>query len=77
MATALPVGQWPMAARMLCKYAGLRQREVATRLGLTTGAAVCLQLKRLQIALDHDTDLKKQVVALELLLQKRSLVLRN
>ena len=61
----------PIAARMLCKYAGLRQREVATRLALTTGAAVCLQLKRLQIALEHDNDLRKQVLALELLLQKR------
>jgi len=43
----------------------LRQREVATRLGLTTGAAVCLQLKRLQSVLDHDRDLRYKVAAME------------
>lgn len=61
----------PIAARMLGKYAGLRQREVASRLGLKTGAAVCLQMKRLQIALDHDGDLRKRLTALERQLEKR------
>lgn len=39
-----------MAAAVLCRYGGLRQREVAGLLGLGTGAAVSHQLKRLERA---------------------------
>jgi hypothetical protein len=38
----------PIAAWLLTKHGGLTQREVASFLGLSTGAAVCLQLKRLK-----------------------------
>ena len=38
----------PVAAWLLTKFGGLTQREIATLLGLKTGAAVCLQLKRLK-----------------------------
>lgn len=38
----------PVAAALLTQVGGLTQREVAAHLGLTTGAAVCLQLKRLR-----------------------------
>ncbi len=37
----------PVAAALLMRAGGLTQRETARHLGLTTGAAVCLQLKRL------------------------------
>ena len=36
-----------VGAAMLCKYGGLSQREAAGVLGVTTGAAVSFQLKRL------------------------------
>ena len=38
----------PVAAALLTQVGGLTQREVAAHLGLTTGAAVSLQLKRLR-----------------------------
>ena len=37
-----------VAAKMLSRYAGLTQREVAARLGLRTGAAVSCQLRKLR-----------------------------
>ena len=40
----------PIAARMLCRYAGLTQRQTAALLDLSTGAAVSLQLKALAAA---------------------------
>jgi len=56
----------PIAAWLLTKLGGLTQREVATLLGLETGAAVCLQLKRLKEnpppSLTEDLDkLEKQI----------------
>lgn len=41
----------PILAAVLCKYGGLSQRQVAPLLGLRTGAAVSLQLKRLESVL--------------------------
>lgn len=38
----------PAAAHMLCKHAGLTQREAGRRLGYGTGSAVSHQLKRLR-----------------------------
>ena len=38
----------PVAAALLTQVGGLTQRAVAGYLGLTTGAAVCLQLKRMR-----------------------------
>lgn len=38
----------PVAAALLTRLGGLTQREAASYLGLSTGAAVCLQLKRLK-----------------------------
>jgi len=56
----------PVAARMLCKYGGLTQREVAKRLGYGTGAAVCMQLKRLQEALsDPGSGVSRKVARIE------------
>jgi len=38
----------PVAAKMLCKFAGLTQREVAGVLNLKCGVAVSCQLRKLQ-----------------------------
>ena len=38
----------PVAAALLTRLGGLSQRAAAEHLGLTTGAAVCLQLRRLK-----------------------------
>ena len=49
----------PLAAHLLCKYAGLTQRQVADTLGLGTGAAVSVQLKHLRRALARDHRLQE------------------
>ena len=43
------INDWikPVAAALMTQVGGLTQREVAGHLGLSTGAAVCMQLKRL------------------------------
>jgi hypothetical protein len=41
----------PVATSLLTKLGGLSQREVANLLGVTTGAAISAQLKRLKEAL--------------------------
>jgi hypothetical protein len=43
-----------VAARLLVRYAGFGQREVAARLDIGSGAAVCNQLKRLPDKLAGD-----------------------
>ena len=54
-----------VASRMLCKYGGLTQREVASMLGLQTGAAVSCQLKRLRTLVDTDPRMQRLVERLE------------
>jgi REP element-mobilizing transposase RayT len=49
----------PVAAYMLCKFAGMTQREVATILNLNGGSAVSLQLKKLNEQLSRDKQLTK------------------
>jgi len=55
----------PLAAKMLGKYGGKTQREVAKLLGLTTGAAVSLQQKRLESMLAEDLGLRGRVTQIE------------
>ena len=55
----------PLAAKMLGKYGGKTQREVAKLIGLTTGAAVSLQQKRLKLMLAQDIGLRDQVAQIE------------
>ena len=49
----------PLAAHLLCKYAGLTQRQVAETLRLGTGAAVSIQLKNFREALGGDHRLQQ------------------
>jgi REP element-mobilizing transposase RayT len=50
-----------VAARILCDWGALTQREVAGVLGLGSGAAVSLQLRRLADALASDPPLRKRL----------------
>jgi len=54
-----------VAARMLCRFAGLTQREAAGVLGMQTGAAVSQQLERLRQRLHADASLRRQLAAIE------------
>ncbi len=58
----------PLAAHLLCKYAGLTQRQVAETLGLGTGAAVSIQLKNLRDTLARDRRLQETLAQAERLL---------
>ena len=62
----------PVAAKMLCKYSGLTQRQVAAMLNVSSGAAVSLQLKKLDKALLRDRQLRKQVARIEKAVRKRN-----
>lgn len=55
----------PVAARMLCKYVGMNQREAADELGYGTGASVSYQLKRLHAVMQEDKKLQKQFARVE------------
>jgi len=55
----------PIAARMLFRFGGYTQREIASRLRLTTGAAVSIQLKRIKELETTDRKLKRELADLE------------
>jgi len=59
-----------VAARMLIKYAGQSQREVADLLKIGSGAAVCNQLKRLPAKLTKDRHLRRMVKQAGIRLEK-------
>jgi hypothetical protein len=59
-----------VAARMLCRYGGLTQREVAPVLGVRTGVAVSCQLRKLAQLLESDKDLEGKVRRIEQKLDK-------
>ena len=60
-------GGWERAllAKALVEQAGLTQREAAELMGLRTGAAVSIQLRRLQEAVPQDAPLRRQVREIE------------
>ncbi|MCK9305423.1 MAG: hypothetical protein M0P27_08515, partial [Bacteroidales bacterium] len=51
----------PVAAKMLCKFAGLTQRQVAGIFHLKSGVAVSCQLRKLQKSAEGDAELKSQL----------------
>jgi len=70
-------GSWirPVVAMMLCKFAGLTQREVAGVLNLKSGVAVSCQLRKLRKAIGCNEELKSkhnEIVKKLKLLQKES-----
>ena len=60
-----------VAGRYLVRYAGQTQREVAKRLGMTTGGAVSAQLARLPALVLKDRQLARRVREIERLLDAR------
>ena len=50
---------------MLCRHAGLTQREAAELLNLATGAAVSAQLKKLPQATGASRKLRTQLATIE------------
>ncbi len=50
-----------VAAKMLTQQGGLTQREVAQVLGLSTGAAVCMQIRKLTEDLSNNSRLRRKV----------------
>ena len=61
-----------VTARMLCRYAGLTQREAATVLGVGTGAAIGQQIKRLDVRMRAAPALRRQVTAIESEIKRRT-----
>lgn len=59
-----------IAARMLCTYSGLSQREIGARLKWGTGAAVSMQMKKLRTAMARNRTLQNQVEGIEKRLRK-------
>jgi REP element-mobilizing transposase RayT/predicted transcriptional regulator len=62
-----------VASKLLIRYAGLTQRDVADLLGIGSGAAVCNQLRRLPDKLAASRRLRKQVKESEVRLDKHKL----
>ena len=54
-----------VAARMLCTYGAQTQRQVATHLGLSTGAAISIQRRNLPGLVARDQHLKRTVQTIE------------
>ena len=61
-----------LAARWLCRYSGLTQRKAAKTLGLTTGAAVSVQLRVLFRQLATDDTLRERIHVAEDRLERRA-----
>lgn len=55
----------PVISRMLTRYSGLTQREIAACLGVATGKSVSEQMQRLAVALPTNQTLAKVVSRLE------------
>ena len=60
-----------VAGRYLVRYAGQTQREVAKRLGMTTGGAVSAQVARLTELVRKDRQLARRARKIERLLDAR------
>lgn len=58
------------AARFLCRYTGLTQREAADRLGVGTGAAISRRVKRLAEELPKDNTLQRRIGKVERILNE-------
>jgi putative transposase len=62
----------PVAARMLCQYGGLTQRQTAEIVGVRSGAAVCFQIRRMNERMKKDKTLRRRVAQIEKQLQQET-----
>ena len=62
----------PLAAKALCDYSGMTQREVARLFNLSSGTAVSKQLARLSVVLKQDKSLQKIQEKIDRLIQNHS-----
>lgn len=63
----------PILARLLCQAGGLTQRAAAEVLGIRSGAAVSVQIRRLGASLARDRRLSERVAKMESRLRKECL----
>lgn len=61
----------PVAAKVLCQFGGLTQREAAEIVGVRSGVAVCLQIRKVDELMKKDTSLKRHLAEIEQLLRQR------
>jgi putative transposase len=61
-----------LASLMLVKYANLTQREVADRLGLTTGAGVSYQVRKMRRQMDTSTEVRHLIATATKVLESLS-----
>jgi putative transposase len=60
----------PVVAKMLCQYAGLTQRQAAEIIGVSSGVAVCLQIRKVEERMKKDSDLQRHLAQIEEHLQQ-------
>jgi len=50
---------------MLCQYGGLTQRQAAEIVGVRSGVAVCLQIRKVDERMKKDRDLQRQLAQIK------------
>ena len=61
----------PVAAKMLCQYSGLTQRQAAEIVGVRSGVAVCLQIRKVDERMKIDRILQRQLAQIGEQLRQR------
>jgi len=61
----------PVVAKMLCQYSGLTQRQAAEIVGVRSGVAVCLQIRKVDERMKEDRGLQRHLAQIEKLLRQR------
>ena len=60
----------PVVAKMLCQYGGLTQRQAAEIIGVRSGVAVCLQIRKVDERMKKDRGLQRHLAQIEEQLRK-------
>jgi hypothetical protein len=62
----------PLFAKCLCQYCDLTQRQVAELIGVGSGVAVCLQIKKVEEGLKINKILRKQILEIDKRLRQKA-----